>query len=301
MQSTTWLKWAYLPLLFLCIVPAIYNFTLTSFLAVACLLAWYTARFGFTFAILGFVILGIVGNIVLTPVYVIYLLLHSFSAVCIGYHIYKKMSFSSMLISATAIETAVLVFITLEICKESNLLPPDLLFGPLFSQLTDTSALLSQQYGVTPSEMAKMSQYFMDTLKQTLPLFYLSFSLLYVYVLFGITRFILKIQKIVLRTYPKFHQLWLPSGISNIFLVLFLVSLFYESVILFNVVSFMMFIHVVLGLSRLDFVLIKKKIHKAFRVMILGAVMIFSSMLGGLPITVLCFMGMSGQTNRLGR
>ena len=106
-------------------------------------------------------------------------------------------------------------------------------------------------------------------------------------------------QGIKITTMPYFYELWLPRSISVIFVILFLLSIFSGSFILTNAVSVMFLVHVVCGISVVDYFMRGKGVNGALRALVLVLLIIISSVVGGLCSSILCCMGMSDSLRRI--
>jgi len=301
MNKQNLFKWSFFPLLFLSVLLCANNLVLLSSFITSVLICWYTARFGIKYSIWGLLPL-LLCNLVLDKVNIaVFLLLQSIIAYTIGVFIYKRLSFSFMLIVASLLETIILVLFTLIMCKQMNTTPANLLFGESLRHFFDFASLSGNLDPNMLLEMRQTLQIISKVLQSMLPFFYLSVSLFLVYVLFGITRFCLTKQKHEIDTMPHFYELWLPRSCSVIFVILFLVSFFVDSPILTNVITFMFMIHVVCGVSVIDFYLRKKKILGILRVSIISVLLLISSFLGGIFTSILCCIGMTDRARELRR
>ncbi len=293
MHKNTVFKYLYLPLLFLFALPCGLALTEFSLLITGVIIAWYTARFGLKYTFSGLLPLFAVGYFLNGLPLACLLCAHTLSAFIIGLFLRKGEKFSAMLITGTLAEVTVLTGYTLYVCNIMRFKPADLLFGESLRQFSDIIATSGQFDADTVSAIQKFILYFSDTLQGFLPLFYLSTALLYVYVVFAVTRFCLKKQNHMINTMPYFYELWLPGSISGIFVIIFLFSIFSNSLILSNIVSFVFLLHVVCGLSVADSFLRKKSIPPGLRALIIAALIAIVSFLGGIFTSILCCIGMS--------
>ncbi len=294
-------KWAFFPFMLLTALLCVYDYIFLSFFIGSVLIAWYTARFGIQYSAWGLLPLLLccllTGNVNIA----FFLFLQSITAYIIGMFIYKRLSFSLMLIIATLFETFILVLFSLKICNTLNTSPANLLFGESLQNFLNFASLSGGLDSKKVMEMKQTLQMISKMLQSMLPFFYLCVSLLCVYSIFGVTRFCLKKQKTEIDTMPYFYELWLPRSCSVIFVMLFLISFFADSPILVNVTSFMFTIHVICGVSVIDFYLRRKKILGILRVSIISLLLFISSFLGGIFTSVLCCIGMTEKARELRR
>lgn len=297
MKKDTVFKWLFYPLSLLAallvLMPAS---TDISLLFSGVLIAWYTARYGVGYTAFALPLLFAVGYFANGLPTASLLGGQSLCAYVIGFFLHKRKSFSLMLIVSTLVETAVLTGFTLYICNMQQCTPTELLFNRPLQQFRD--ALLSSGVQMTAemaAEMPQMMEFLSQMLQTSLPFLYLSASLAYVYLVFGIARFCLKKQGILIDTMPYFHELRMPGSVSGIFVLLFVAAMFSGSAVLSNVSTFMFMLHMMCGVSALDAFLLKKGIPKGIRIILLAFILLISSFLGGIFMAVLCFMGMSGD------
>lgn len=258
------------------------------------LIAWYTAKYGVQYTAFALPLLFFAGFFADGLPTALLIGTHSISAYVIGFFLNKRKGFSLMLMISTLIEAAVLTAFTLFACNLQQCTPAELLFSRPLQQFSDI--LLSSGVGVateTASDMRLVLQYFSQMLQTLLPFLYLFVSLVYVYIVFAITRFCLKKQGNMIDSMPFFHELRISGSISLIFVFLFLLSMFSTSPVLLNVTNFVFMLHVVCGMSAVDAFLIKKGVRKGFRILLLAVLLAISSFLGGIFLAMLCFMGMS--------
>lgn len=259
----------------------------------AVLIVFYTGKFGVGFTLTGLIPLFVIGYLSGGAITAAFLCFHSLSAYCVGFFIHHKGKFSSMLICATLIEVAVLTAFTLYFCQAQQLKPVDFLFGASFEQFTTALTNTEKINQTTMLDLHSTAQYMLQLLQTMLPVLYLSMSAAFVYIVFGTARFFLKKTGCTIDYMPYFYELWLPRSISGIFIILFISSMFVSSPILMNMVSFMFMIFVVCGLSFAYYLLQSKRIPKSICALITLAILLISSLVGGIFTSILCCIGMS--------
>lgn len=272
------------------------GFLLLSVVLSSVLIVFYSGKYGVGFTLTGLIPLFVMGYATGGIITAAFLCFHSLSAYCVGYFIHSKGKFSSMLICATLIEAAILTAFTLYFCQTQQLKPVDFLFGASFDQFAKALANTEHIEQTMLSNFRSTAQYMLQLLQTMLPVLYLSLSTAYVYIIFGITRFFLSKTGYKIDNMPYFHELWLPGSISGIFILLFISSMFVNSPILMNMVSFMFMIYVVCGLSFAYYLLQSKRIPKSICALITIALLLFSSLVGGIFTSILCCIGMSNGT-----
>ncbi len=302
MKNNKGFKIAFFPLVALsALLCAIDGFLGLSVLITGVLVSWYTARFGLTYSLWSLPLLFVVGFWMGGTFLACFLCAQAISTFAIGAFIHKQGTFSGMMIAATGIETAVLAIFTRAISNALSKEPAEFLFGDSMKTFSDSLLQSGQFENTAITEMQNMMRMVFDMLQSMLPFFYLVAALVFVYVIFAITRFCLEKQDFKISQMPKFCEFWLLRSISNIFVILFLLSLFINSPILTNVVSFMFFIHVVCGISVVDFYMKKRGMASGIRALLLVSIITISTVIGGLGTSILCCIGMTDKARSAGR
>ncbi len=290
----------FLPLIFftafICFIS-----TELSLLGSAILIVFFTVRHGIKYTIPGVFFLFSAGYLKNGLPMGFLLIAHALSAYAIGFCINKKKKFSFMLFLSTSVEVGVLTGYTIFLSNCMNYKPIDLLFGERL-RLFLSAITSSGQFSTDLIENLQISiQYILTMLQSMLPTLFLFVALFYVYILFGVSRLFLEKQKTKIDFMPYFHELRLPGSISGIFVLLFIISFFYASPILANVISFVFMLHVICGISVTDHYMRIKGVPGGIRVIILTSLFILSSLAGGLISSILCCVGMSDFTRDMRR
>lgn len=298
MEQTSKGRWLFWPIIFLISICSFFVETEIILLLSAVSISYFTAKYGIKNTAFGLIFLFLAGYIKNGIVSGVLIFIHALSAYSIGIFLYEKKKFSVMLILSTVIEVSVLAGYTYFICTQLNLKPVELLFGRTFEQLFEIASTYSRFDSIMIDELSMSLNYMKKMLQSMLPFLYLFSSLIYTYTLFSFTRFVLEKQNIKFNM-PKFHELWLPGSISGIFVILFILSFFYQSPILINCISFVFALHLICGLSLTDYFMKGKGIPKAIRTVLLVLILAITSFLGGILSSILCCLGMSSETSRL--
>ena len=282
----------------LCFVPGL--FFVVAFLS-STLISWCTARFGLVHSIWGLPLLFVAGFLSGDTFSACFLCAQALSAFMIGMFIYKKGKFSGMLITATLVEVTAFAVYTRAIADALSQKPATLLFGENLQNTAETILNNGQLSEENVSMMHASIRMLFETMQSMLPFFYLVSALVVVYLVFAVTRFILEKQSIRLQSMPRFCEFWLPRSISNIFVILFLISFFANTPILTNVVSVMFFIHVVCGISVIDLYMKGRGMSRGIRALLLVALFTVSAVVGGLGTSILCCIGMNDRARSSGK
>ncbi len=267
----------------------------------AVLIAAFTGKSGPAFAVWSFPIVFLTGHLISGEGLAAFLCAQAICAWIQGIFIFKKGTFSGMLICTTAAEAATLAVFTRLLCDSLSKEPADLLFGDSLKAFSEAAPLSGQMDAEMLSVLQNAVHMVGEMLQSMLPFFYLVTSLIFVYIVFASARFVLERQKCKIENMPKFCEFWLPRSISNIFLVLFVISMFINAPILMNVVSFMFFIHVICGVSTVDYFLKMRGLATAARVLLLVVILTISTAIGGLGTSILCCIGMNDWARRAGK
>lgn len=290
-------KWMFFLLFILILLPLKFGFFILPIIACNVIIAFSTAlydiKFSFFYLPILFLTTLCIGGYTLVGT----VCLHILPSFAIGKFIKNKSSLSMMLIVSTIISLVAFVVQTLLITKELQVEPSVWLFKNSIDSvknfLIQNGTLDAEKKDFIFMQLNSMSK----MLESMLPFLYITVALIFVYLIFNVTRFFLerKVKKSV--TMPYFYQLWLPNSVNVIFVLLFLVSIFVESFVLMNVISVVFMLHVVCGIATMDAYMRKFGLSKGIRILILGVLLALSSLLGGFITTILCYLGMSGRKN----
>ena len=202
----------------------------------------------------------------------------------LGTGISKKQSFQSVIISAVIAAIAAITIILLYNTHITNKTAFSLLFGEFTTVMKDTLA----GFGISTQYIDE----FLVQLELMLPSIIIVSASLCVYVIFGISRTVLERKGYIIENMPHFSELHLNRSFTSVFLVIFLFSLFGGmSAVSLNIITVVVTLFSVCGLSVCVYYLKKFGLPKAVRVIIYVAAVIllpFTAALGGIP-TVLMF------------
>ncbi|MBQ7037018.1 MAG: DUF2232 domain-containing protein [Clostridia bacterium] len=287
-------KFLFYPILLFCGFLLFVEKTVPAILLLNISTAFFTAKFSFKHTLFGILCILAFSAYCFGMEPSLFTGLFILPAFILGLNLNLRTSFSALLITSTIAEVSALTLYTRHISSVLNMKPVDLLFGStldMVGQSFSTEGMLPPELG---SDVTFFVRQISNILQTMLPAFYILFSIFCVYLLFSLVRFLLEKTGHTLDL-PRFHELSFPRSISTIFILIYLISMFANSPILSNVASVMFALHVVCGLSLVDFFFVEKKIPKAARRIILAIIIIISSFLGGLTTTLLCCFGMNNS------
>lgn len=290
-------RWLFFPLLILFILSLKFNIFILPLLACNIVIALCTSQFDFKFSALFLPIIFLTAFLISGYTLGFTICLSVLPGYSIGKCIKEKSSFSLMLIIATISALVALVVQTLIISNQLQVEPSVWLFKDTIN-VTKNFIVENGTFDGEKTEFI-FSQFNEITkmLESMLPFFYITVALVLAYITFAVVRFILEKQKQKIDFMPYFYQFWLPSSVNIIFVLLFIVSLFTESMVLMNVISVTFLIHVVCGIATADAYMRKFGLSKGIRVLVLTILFALASLMGGFLTTILCYLGMSGRKN----
>ena len=218
----------------------------------------------------------------------------------VGNLIFNRRSIGQILTVGTLSEAIILGLYTKHLSVSAGVEPYELLFGKNIAESVD----FLKEAGQMDAELMKNMQVALDAmtdvLQTMLPFFFVLISLVYIYIVFTCVRFLLKKQGIDMVCFPYFHELWLPTSVSNIFIILFIFTLFAEnSPVLINVVAIMFVLHIFCGLAVICSFLRRKSIPSGVQVIICAFILVLSSFFGGIVSSILCCLGMSSASRSI--
>lgn len=257
----------------------------------------YTSRFGikktFPFILLLLLFCSLLNGLIDA----LLLLVYTLPSFIIGTMIFYKSSYYSLLMTSAVFQCFALTMHTVYLSRTLNKTPAEFLFRDNFNAFLDLIKKSGQFAENEIASLNSMISFVSETLQGMLPCFYILLSLAFVYILFSICRFLLKKSGQKLEEYPYFYELKIPREISLVFVLLFILALFSESLILSNVISVMFTVHVICGISLIDYFMLGKGIPAVFRVLIIFILLSVSTFTGGFFSSVLCCLGMSSRAH----
>lgn len=295
MQNRKMYKTLYFPLLltvvlFIAIHKVDVAIFLNSFISLV-----YTSRFGIKKTLPCILIILLLCGFLNGLIDATLLLIYTLPGFIIGAMIFFKASYYNLLIFSTIAQCFALTLHTVYISKILKKTPAEFLFKDNFNAFFELIRESGQFAEKDITSLNSMISLVSDVLQGMLPCFYILLSLAFVYILLSISLFILKKTGQKFEQYPHFYELRIPREISIIFVILFIFTLFSESLILSNVISVMFTIHVICGISLIDYFMLGKGIPGIFRIFILLILFSVSSFTGGFISSVLCCLGMSSR------
>ncbi len=287
------IKWLFFPFVLVAVLPLFWGITALAIILASIVFSFYSAKYGLSFSVVGLLFFFIIATLLRGTQTTLLISLYCVPAFLMGTLLFKKARFSTLLISSTGATLFVLVLHSKAVSKALGAEPAQWLFHDSIEEMRRmlvSSAPLDTSMATEMEIMLRQASNIMQTM---LPCFYILFAAFLMFLLFNIVRFLLDKVNMHLEGMPHFYELWLPKSMSVIFVILFLFVLFTNSPVLMNVVFVMFTIHVVCGLSMIDFYLVRHKTPKVLRIVILGIILTFSTVFGGLTSTILCCMGMN--------
>lgn len=290
-------RWLFFPLLILFILSVKLNIYILPLLACNVIIALCTSVYDFKFSFLFLPVIFLTAFLISGYAFGFTMCLYVLPGYSIGKCIKEKTSFSLMLIIATIIGLITLVVQTLIISNQLQVEPSVWLFKNTINTaknfIIENRAFDAEKIEFIITQLNEIGK----MLESMLPFLYISVALVFTYIIFVVLRFILEKQKQKIDFMPYFYQFWLPSSVNVIFLILFVVSLFTESMILMNVISVAFMIHVICGIATTDAYMRKFELSKGIRFLVLTVLFALTSLMGGFVTTILCYLGMSGRKN----
>lgn len=290
-------RWLFFPLLILFILSVKLNIFILPLLACNVIIALCTSVYDFKFSFLFLPVVFLSALLIDGYTLGAFMCLNVLPGYSIGKCIKEKASFSFMLIISTIILLIALVAQTLFVSDALQVEPSVW----LFKDTMNTAKTFILENGTFDAEKTEFILTQLNEISKMiesmLPFLYISVALVFTYIIFAVVRFILEKQKKKIDFMPYFYQFWLPGSVNVIFILLFLVSLFTESLVLMNVISVAFMIHVICGIATTDAYMRKFGLSKGIRVLVLTVLFALTSLMGGFVTTILCYLGMSGQKN----
>ena len=204
----------------------------------------------------------------------------------LGSGIKKKKSFANVIISSSVAAIAAITVILLYLSHVTGKTPFSVIFG-------DYIAILKQVFAQLELS-ADLADSFALQLEYLFPSFIIIFASVEVYIVFGISRYVLERKGYVPENMPYFYQLRLGKTFATVFLVILLFSLFGgASIVSMNIIAVAITLFSVCGISVCVYWLRNAGLPKAVRIIIyvLFAMLVLLSVLGGLPMIALFGIG----------
>ncbi len=295
MRSKNIFKSLYFPFVFIIALLALSGGYVAAIFWNSFVTAIYTSNYGPQKTCFGIFFLFVFCTIIQGLTSGLFFALYAIPALIIGIFIFYKRNFSRMLVSATIVQTFVFAFHTIYAAREAGKTPSAFLFKDSFDEFIYLLSSSGQFEQADISQLETMLSFISKTLQGMLPCVYVLISLSFIYLIFALCRFVLEKNGMKIDFMPYFHELWIPKEVSLIFVFLFIISFFSESLLLTNAASIMFMVHVVCGISLIDLFLRGKGMPGFLRLIILFFLFLVSSAMGGFISSLLCCMGMSSR------
>ena len=260
-------------------LPVFFGLDIISVLFLSALLTFYFVILGhICFASLCFIVLAALFfttefSIIHTVVLAAFAIPVSF---LLGYGLENKKSFSAIMMPACTAAVAVVSLAVVYCMKTYNLSAFQVLTGDSFKLFKG-----SLQQAGADANVLKYVDVIVYEAEQLLPSILIISVCIFVYAVFGVSRYILKKSGFVYESIPTFSYLRLSRGFTIVFLGLMLISFLFEtSGVTLNIITVVTMMFCVCGLSYCNYYLKKKNVSKPLRALIYIAVFVISTATG---------------------